>query len=226
MSDLPWVTFATLSSASFTLMSRGNRLNRIASLYAQCACFLLSPIPSLTSNAMAGLQLWIGGVYLVPFDTYSGIKDFRRFNSKYRYLLMRLVLTIRNLLGCVWFTECKITNGNESHIPSSKHLLRELWHIAFPNVARKGLVSQQWKEMGWQGPNPSTDFRACGFISLENLLFYGRTYPDTGLTSIQLIVPVAPVSTVLRPEPLKSHLDILVYVSSNDGDVPNLMAIT
>eukprot|EP00268_Persea_americana_P009083 TRINITY_DN13584_c0_g1_i3.p1 TRINITY_DN13584_c0_g1~~TRINITY_DN13584_c0_g1_i3.p1 ORF type:complete len:160 (-),score=21.88 TRINITY_DN13584_c0_g1_i3:498-977(-) len=31
--------------------------------------------------------------------------------------------------------------------------------------------------MGWQGPNPSTDFRGCGFISLENLLFFARTYP-------------------------------------------------
>ncbi|KAG8502098.1 hypothetical protein CXB51_000274 [Gossypium anomalum] len=61
--------------------------------------------------------------------------------------------------------------------PDHQEALRELWHIAFPNVALKGLVSEQWKEMGWQGPNPSTDFRACGFISLENLLFYGRTYP-------------------------------------------------
>ncbi|XP_022726561.1 ELMO domain-containing protein A-like isoform X3 [Durio zibethinus] len=55
--------------------------------------------------------------------------------------------------------------------------LRALWHIAFPNVALKGLISEQWKEMGWQGPNPSTDFRGCGFIALENLLFFGRTYP-------------------------------------------------
>ncbi|KAA3467989.1 ELMO domain-containing protein A [Gossypium australe] len=46
--------------------------------------------------------------------------------------------------------------------------LRELWHIAFPNVALKGLVSEQWKEMGWQGPNPSTDFR----FPQENRIIY------------------------------------------------------
>ncbi|XP_022726565.1 ELMO domain-containing protein A-like isoform X6 [Durio zibethinus] len=61
--------------------------------------------------------------------------------------------------------------------PDHQEALRALWHIAFPNVALKGLISEQWKEMGWQGPNPSTDFRGCGFIALENLLFFGRTYP-------------------------------------------------
>lgn len=31
--------------------------------------------------------------------------------------------------------------------------------------------------MGWQGPDPSTDFRGGGFISLENLIFFAKTYP-------------------------------------------------
>lgn len=37
--------------------------------------------------------------------------------------------------------------------------LRALWHAAYPDIPLKGLISDQWKEMGWQGPNPSTDFR-------------------------------------------------------------------
>lgn len=57
--------------------------------------------------------------------------------------------------------------------------LRALWHAAFPNIVLRGLISEQWKDMGWQGPNPSTDFRGCGFVSLENLLFFARTYPVT-----------------------------------------------
>ncbi|GLT67476.1 hypothetical protein SLA2020_397820 [Shorea laevis] len=61
--------------------------------------------------------------------------------------------------------------------PDHQEALRALWHAAFPNIALRGLISEQWKEMGWQGPNPSTDFRGCGFISLENLLFFSRTYP-------------------------------------------------
>ncbi|CAN6708281.1 unnamed protein product [Malus baccata var. baccata] len=61
--------------------------------------------------------------------------------------------------------------------PDHQEALKALWHAAFPDVALRGLISEQWKEMGWQGCNPSTDFRGCGFISLENLLFFARIYP-------------------------------------------------
>ncbi|XP_077254101.1 ELMO/CED-12 family protein isoform X3 [Tasmannia lanceolata] len=61
--------------------------------------------------------------------------------------------------------------------PDHQEALKALWQAAFPNTILRGLISEQWKEMGWQGPNPSTDFRGCGFISLENLLFFARTYP-------------------------------------------------
>jgi hypothetical protein len=37
----------------------------------------------------------------------------------------------------------------------------------------------QWKEMGWQGEDPATDFRGAGLISLEQLLYMGRQHPHT-----------------------------------------------
>ncbi|KAI5066055.1 hypothetical protein GOP47_0018679 [Adiantum capillus-veneris] len=40
-------------------------------------------------------------------------------------------------------------------------------------------VYLEWKIMGWQGSDPSTDFRGGGFISLENLLFFARKFPRT-----------------------------------------------
>ncbi|XP_065874948.1 uncharacterized protein [Euphorbia lathyris] len=61
--------------------------------------------------------------------------------------------------------------------PDHQEALRSLWNSAFPGVPLEGLISEQWKEMGWQGVNPSTDFRGCGFVSLENLLFFASTYP-------------------------------------------------
>ena len=84
--------------------------------------------------------------------------------------------------------------------------LRALWSATYPDRELSGLISDQWKEMGWQGRDPSTDFRlffltAChllsisgvivftylaarfflvnrgaGFISLENLLFFAKTF--------------------------------------------------
>ncbi|KAJ7957571.1 ELMO domain-containing A [Quillaja saponaria] len=60
--------------------------------------------------------------------------------------------------------------------PDHQEALRALWYATFPGQELHGLVSDQWKEMGWQGRDPSTDFRGAGFISLENLLFFAKTF--------------------------------------------------
>ncbi|XP_068666017.1 uncharacterized protein [Aristolochia californica] len=54
--------------------------------------------------------------------------------------------------------------------------LRALWYATYPDQELHGLISDQWKQMGWQGRDPSTDFRGAGFISLENLLFFAKTF--------------------------------------------------
>jgi len=56
--------------------------------------------------------------------------------------------------------------------------LRQLWHLAYP-TREIPLKSELWKEMGWQGTDPSTDFRGGGLISLENLIFFARNYPKS-----------------------------------------------
>ncbi|XP_011041496.1 PREDICTED: uncharacterized protein LOC105137457 [Populus euphratica] len=60
--------------------------------------------------------------------------------------------------------------------PDHQDALRALWSATYPDRELSGLKSDQWKEMGWQGRDPSTDFRGAGFISLENLLFFAKTF--------------------------------------------------
>ncbi|KAF3322602.1 ELMO domain-containing protein A [Carex littledalei] len=57
--------------------------------------------------------------------------------------------------------------------------LRQLWRLAFPDTTIPPLKSEAWKEMGWQGTDPSTDFRGGGFISLENLIYFAQNYPES-----------------------------------------------
>lgn len=57
--------------------------------------------------------------------------------------------------------------------------LRQLWKLAYPYREIPPLKSELWKEMGWQGSDPSTDFRGGGYISLENLIFFARNYPSS-----------------------------------------------
>ncbi|KAG2706635.1 hypothetical protein I3760_05G112700 [Carya illinoinensis] len=60
--------------------------------------------------------------------------------------------------------------------PDHQDALKALWSATYPGEELHGLISDQWKEMGWQGRDPSTDFRGAGFISLENLLFFAKTF--------------------------------------------------
>lgn len=55
--------------------------------------------------------------------------------------------------------------------------LRQLWRLSYPDRELPALKSELWKEMGWQGTDPSTDFRGGGFISLENMIFFAKAYP-------------------------------------------------
>lgn len=57
--------------------------------------------------------------------------------------------------------------------------LKALWRLAYPNRQLPPLKSELWKDMGWQGTDPSTDFRGGGFISLENLIFFAQEYPES-----------------------------------------------
>ncbi|KAF5202709.1 Elmo domain-containing protein a [Thalictrum thalictroides] len=55
--------------------------------------------------------------------------------------------------------------------------LTQLWRLAYPGRKPPPIKSELWKEMGWQGSDPSTDFRGGGLVSLENLIYFGKTYP-------------------------------------------------
>ncbi|WOK98926.1 ELMO domain-containing protein A-like isoform X3 [Canna indica] len=71
----------------------------------------------------------------------------------------------------------RIDVAYDSSKEEHQEALISLWCAAYPGVELDGLISNQWKEMGWQGKDPSTDFRGGGFISLENLLFFAKNYP-------------------------------------------------
>ncbi|XP_073219872.1 uncharacterized protein [Cicer arietinum] len=79
---------------------------------------------------------------------------------------------------CLQRLQRRIEVPYDSSIIEHQEALRALWNVAFPEEELRGLISEQWKEMGWQGKDPSTDFRGGGFISLENFLFFARNFPD------------------------------------------------
>ncbi|OWM91013.1 ELMO domain-containing protein A isoform X1 [Punica granatum] len=114
---------------------------------------------------MVGPRTWIGGL----FNRLSNRNDNKFLDYPLSPLQQRRLMRLQERLQ-VPFDETR---------PDHQESLRALWNLAFPGVVLKGMISEQWKDMGWQGANPSTDFRGCGFVSLENLLFFARTYPKS-----------------------------------------------
>lgn len=55
--------------------------------------------------------------------------------------------------------------------------LKQLWRLAYPNRELPSLKSELWKDMGWQGPDPSTDFRYARFC-LKLVVLVGFSLPD------------------------------------------------
>ncbi|KAI5428244.1 hypothetical protein KIW84_033301 [Lathyrus oleraceus] len=80
---------------------------------------------------------------------------------------------------CLQRLQSRIDVPYDSSIPEHQESLRALWNAAFPEEELRGLISEQWKDMGWQGKDPSTDFRGGGYISLENLLFFAKKFPKS-----------------------------------------------
>ncbi|XP_028549923.1 ELMO domain-containing protein A isoform X2 [Dendrobium catenatum] len=122
--------------------------------------------PPLTTNDMVGPRAWFGGLFYR--NSHKRCGNYEKTNG---YPLTPLqeqrLQRLKDRLN-VPFDETR---------PDHQDALKALWNASFPETNLTGLVSEQWKDMGWQGANPSTDFRGCGFISLENLLFFARTYP-------------------------------------------------
>lgn len=59
-----------------------------------------------------------------------------------------------------------------AHDPEHVEMLRELWMHVFPDSEVPETVqSPRWKDIGFQGVNPGTDFRGAGITGLHHLLY-------------------------------------------------------
>ncbi|KAK1422878.1 hypothetical protein QVD17_18167 [Tagetes erecta] len=123
-----------------------------------------SELAQCIATAMVGPRTWIGGIFSRTGPKHSGSNnaDFKITSTeeaRYQKLHERV--------------DVPYDETREDH----QKALAELWNLAYPNITLTGLISEQWKEMGCLGVNPSTDFRSCGFLSLENLLYFAKTFP-------------------------------------------------
>ncbi|KAG6385114.1 hypothetical protein SASPL_153941 [Salvia splendens] len=138
------------------------------SAWSHDSAHVISQLAQCFTNAMAGPRSWVGGLFSRTTNRSFGSTQFLDYTLT--PMQEERLQSLKERLG-VPYDETR--NDHQE-------ALQALWDAAFPDVKLKGMISEQWKDMGWQGANPSTDFRGCGFLSLENLLYFARNYPQAG----------------------------------------------
>jgi len=74
----------------------------------------------------------------------------------------------------------KQTKYNSEDAEHERKLL-ELWSHLMPGKVLESRVNSLWKDLGFQGDDPKTDFRGMGLLGLENLLYFAKNFPGTAL---------------------------------------------
>ncbi|ELR18129.1 ELMO/CED12 family protein [Acanthamoeba castellanii str. Neff] len=57
--------------------------------------------------------------------------------------------------------------------------LMALWQAVCPDTQLTDRVTPQWKQIGFQGNDPATDFRGMGLLGLTTILYFARHHGDT-----------------------------------------------
>lgn len=73
--------------------------------------------------------------------------------------------------------QARIRVPYDTEDPQHQEALRRLWGVAFPEEPWVALRTERWKDMGWQGSDPATDFRGGGYLALENHLYMAHREP-------------------------------------------------
>eukprot|EP00667_Euglena_gracilis_P017349 EG_transcript_18272 len=92
--------------------------------------------------------------------------------------LTTCVADILNSQAAVKVLEAFRSTAYDSSLAAHEKLLLRLWTVTFPEVRLDSRMSEQWKELGFQGVDPATDFRGGGILSLLIMLFAAQHAPN------------------------------------------------
>ncbi|KAA3473155.1 ELMO domain-containing protein A-like isoform X3 [Gossypium australe] len=120
------------------------------------------------ANIVLGSASFIARILRLPSNTQSG-SNLKLLEPALNPLQEARLRSLQQRLGIPY-------DGSRLE---HQEALKQLWKLAYPDRELPSLKSGLWKDMGWQGPDPSTDFRGGGFISLENLIFFAKKYPQS-----------------------------------------------
>jgi len=81
------------------------------------------------------------------------------------------------------------------------------------------LVNDDWKDIGFQGKNPRTDFRGGGHLSLLCLLYMVDTYPEQWKQLVKCTKEEEHVMWLTAISSINLTHSLVIYFYMNSGEV-------
>jgi hypothetical protein len=118
-----------------------------------------------------------------PFDVGAAARNIVERKSIKEQSNLLVITNIKHCLHAlrlVNVVRCKLIDGYQKvsfdkGSEADNALLERLWTNMMPNVKRSRVfVSEEWGELGFQGKDPTTDFRGMGLLGLEQLVYFSE----------------------------------------------------
>ena len=111
--------------------------------------------------------------------------------------------------------------------PDHEYNLKQLWLKAFRGVEIENdenqdgttMVSNRWKDIGFQGKNPRTDFRGGGHLSLLALIYFVDNYPAEFEKLAKCTKEEEDLMWLTAISSINITHNIVIFLYLNDGDV-------
>jgi ELMO domain-containing protein len=143
-------------------------------------------------------------------------------NHKFIYLLKDSLIKINSYSNLI--DKVEELRRTQFQFQNHEHyqLIMKLWNVLRPNEPMEQKISKKWSQIGFQGSDPSTDFRGMGLLSLINLVYFTTNLSlDTYAKSIY--------SRSLHPQFGYSFAIVAINITSwvfkwlNDGVLKNIL---
>ena len=136
----------------------------------------------LMRSAAAADVLGRHGVFsMVPFDEDTALAALGRAKrlTPEGCTALRGVLRALNDLNAGGAAILALRCRFEWDVHAHERAGRALWSALKPGARWEGRQGKHWKELGFQGEDPATDFRGGGMLALASLVHFAERYPRT-----------------------------------------------
>jgi hypothetical protein len=89
--------------------------------------------------------------------------------SRWNKNKVQLITTLKK------FWKLKLEKYDKENI-DHEFMLMDLWNSASSDKKLENRISDQWERIGFQGKDPSTDFRGMGLLGLKNCTYFAKRY--------------------------------------------------